>query len=55
LFLSFYVAYVAYLILTATQHEMLPAYSFAMMSFVLPLAGIGVAMSVWRALKKGNV
>ena len=36
-FLGYYAAYVAYLILAAQQHDALPAYSAAMMSFVLPL------------------
>jgi cation:H+ antiporter len=37
LFLGYYAAYVAYMILAAQQHDALPAYSAAMMSFVVPL------------------
>ena len=37
LFLGFYVAYVTYLILAATAHDALPAFSGAMLGFVLPL------------------
>ncbi|MFG6416430.1 calcium/sodium antiporter [Roseateles sp. DC23W] len=36
-FLGYYVAYVAYLILAAQQHDALQAYSAAMLSFVIPL------------------
>jgi cation:H+ antiporter len=36
-FLLYYVAYVAYLILAAQQHDALPLFSTAMMSFVVPL------------------
>ena len=36
-FLGYYVAYVAYLILSAQQHAALPWFSSAMLSFVLPL------------------
>jgi cation:H+ antiporter len=37
LFLGYYVAYVAYLVLGAQQHDALPAYSRLMLGFVLPL------------------
>ncbi len=37
LFVGYYVAYVAYLILDAQGHDALPRYSAIMMSFVLPL------------------
>ena len=37
LFLGFYVAYVTYVILAATAHDALPAFSGAMLGFVLPL------------------
>ena len=36
-FLGYYVAYVAYLVLAAQQHDALGAFSGAMLSFVLPL------------------
>jgi cation:H+ antiporter len=39
-FLVYYVAYVAYLILASRQHAALAAYSSAMMSFVVPLTVI---------------
>jgi len=37
LFVAYYVAYVAYLILAAQQHDALPWFSGAMLGFVLPL------------------
>ena len=40
LFLSYYAVYVAYLILAATGHDALPAFSGAMLAFVLPLTTV---------------
>lgn len=37
IFLGYYVAYVTYLVLSAQAHAALPAFSWAMMSFVIPL------------------
>jgi cation:H+ antiporter len=37
LFLAYYVAYAAYLILAAQQHDALPAFSAVMLGFVVPL------------------
>ena len=36
-FLGYYAAYVAYLILAAQQHDALPAFSNVMLVFVIPL------------------
>lgn len=44
LFLAYYVAYVAYLILAAQQHDALPAFSSAMLSFVLPLSVVSLVV-----------
>ncbi|MDO9600837.1 MAG: calcium/sodium antiporter [Rhodocyclaceae bacterium] len=40
LFIAYYVAYVAYLVLDATRHAVLPTFSAAMIGFVLPLTAI---------------
>lgn len=48
LFLSFYVAYTAYLVLAAQQHDSLPAFSRVMQLFVLPLTAITLAVVGWR-------
>ncbi len=47
-FLLYYVAYVAYLILAAQQHDALQPYSWAMMSFVLPLTLITLVVVLLR-------
>ena len=45
-FLLYYVAYVAYLILAAQQHDALGAYSAVMMGFVLPLTVITLVVAL---------
>jgi len=48
-FLAFYVAYVAYLVLAAQRHEHLPAFSGAMLGYVLPLTVIALVIGLVRA------
>jgi cation:H+ antiporter len=48
LFLCFYAAYVAYLILAAQQHDALPAFSSAMLGFVLPLTVVTLVAASLR-------
>jgi cation:H+ antiporter len=50
LFLGYYFAYAAYLVLAATEHDSLHAFSAAMASFVVPLTGITIAVVVVRSL-----
>jgi len=45
-FLGYYVAYAAFLVLAARQHEALPAFSAAMMWFVAPLTIITLLVSL---------
>ncbi len=52
LFLGYYVAYVLYLFLDATRHEALPAFSFVMLAFVIPLTGITLAVVAARSLQR---
>jgi cation:H+ antiporter len=47
-FVGYYAAYVAYLILAAQQHDALPAFSTAMMSFVLPITLITLVVVMLR-------
>ena len=47
-FLGYYAAYVAYLILAAQQHDALPAYSGVMMGFVVPLTVITLVVMLIR-------
>jgi cation:H+ antiporter len=46
-FLGYYVAYVAYLILAAQQHDALPAYSGVMMGFVVPLTIVTLLVTMF--------
>lgn len=48
LFVGYYLAYVAYLVLAATQHAALPAYSDAMLGFVLPLTAVTLVVLLAR-------
>jgi cation:H+ antiporter len=48
LFLAFYTAYVAYLILAAQQHAALAPFSAAMMGFVIPLSLVTLVVSLVR-------
>ncbi|MCU0873422.1 MAG: calcium/sodium antiporter [Pirellulaceae bacterium] len=50
-FLGYYVAYTAYLILNATQHAGLATFQAAMLWFVIPLTAITLAVSVQQAVK----
>ena len=52
LFLFFYAAYTAYLVLAAQQHDALPAFSAVMEVFVLPLVAITLAVAGWRAWRR---
>ena len=45
-FVAYYVAYVAYLILAAQQHDSLGTFSAAMMSFVVPITVITLVVSL---------
>ena len=48
LFLGYYLAYVLYLILALSQHATLPAYSAAMLGFVLPLTVVTLIVLLLR-------
>jgi cation:H+ antiporter len=51
LFLGYYVAYIAYLILAATEHDALPEFSAMMLVFVLPLTAITLLILAARAFR----
>ena len=51
LLLGYYLAYLTYLFLGASQHASLPAFSMVMLFFVLPGTVLGVGVSVWCALR----
>ena len=48
IFLGYYVAYVAYLILAAQQHAALPVFSSLMLSFVVPLTVVTLVVMLIR-------
>jgi cation:H+ antiporter len=48
MFLAYYLAYVAYLVLAAQQHDALGAFSGAMLSFVLPLTVVTLVVLALR-------
>jgi cation:H+ antiporter len=51
LFLGYYAAYAAFLVLAARHHQALPAFSAVMLSFVLPLTVVTLLVSVLRSAK----
>ena len=51
-FLGYYVAYVAYLILAAQQHDALKAYSGVMMGFVVPITIITLVVAMFGTRSK---
>ncbi len=55
LFLGYYLAYTAYLILNATQHAVLPLFNMVMLLFVLPLTAITLLVLAFRAWRAQSV
>lgn len=51
LFLGYYVAYTLYVLLDATEHDALPAFSWVMVAFVVPLTAITLAVLAARAAR----
>jgi cation:H+ antiporter len=52
LFLGYYIAYTIYLLLSATQHDALPAFSSVMVSFVLPITAVTLAILTFHAIRR---
>jgi len=52
-FLGYYAAYTAYLVLASQQHGALPAYSMVMLGFVLPITVLTIAVSVINHGRRG--
>ncbi len=48
LFLAYYAAYIAYIILAAQNHASLPAFSALMLAYVLPLTAVTLAVVAYR-------
>ena len=56
LFLAYFFAYTAYLLLAAQQHDLLDTYTAAMTTVVLPLIAVTLAVFVvrhWRERRQG--
>jgi len=51
LFTAYYVAYVTYLVLAASHHDLLSAFSAAMLWFALPATALGIGLSLYYAAK----
>lgn len=51
-FLAYYIAYTAYLLLDAAHHDALPIYSDMMLRFVLPITVLTMALVAWRNWKQ---
>jgi cation:H+ antiporter len=54
LFLLYYAAYTAYLLLRAREHEALEGFEFVMTRFALPLTLVTLAVLVHRAWRRGH-
>jgi len=52
LFFSFYVAYIFYLFLYSTEHQLMEPFSNTMLMFVLPITSLMILMVAGRELKK---
>ena len=52
MFVAYFVAYVGYLVLDATGHHALPAYSAVMATFALPLTAVTLLVVGWRAARE---
>jgi cation:H+ antiporter len=51
-FLAAYAAYLAYLVLDSTGHDSLPAFSLAMLEFVLPLVVVTLGVLMVQGLRR---
>lgn len=54
LFLGYYAAYTAYLVLAATSHDALPVFSRVMLLFVVPLTAVTLGVLVVRAWRASS-
>ena len=52
LLLFYHAAFTAYVVLRATEHDALPAFSGVMLAFVLPMTAISLGVATWRSLRR---
>ncbi len=50
-FFGYYLAYTAFVVLDATDHDALPIFSAIMLAFVLPLTALTFAVASWRHVR----
>jgi cation:H+ antiporter len=53
IFIGYYIAYVAYLILASQEHAAIPVFSTVMMSFVIPITVITLVVVFFRKPRAG--
>jgi cation:H+ antiporter len=54
MFLGYYAAYTAYLVLASQQHDLLPHFSRVMLAFVIPLTGVTLVVTLLRSRRAGR-
>lgn len=54
LLLGYYAAYTGFLVLDATRHDALPAFSWVMATFVLPLTAVTLGVIAWRSWREAR-
>lgn len=52
LFIGYYMAYILYLFLNATHHEVLPTFSWVMMAFIIPLTVITLLVLTYQGMQE---
>ena len=55
LFVVYYVAYVAYLVLKTSQHSASPAFNCVVFYFALPATGLGIGLSLLYAIRAKKI
>lgn len=53
LFLGYYIAYTVYLIMATQKHAVLPLFSMAMLTFVIPITVITLCVVMYRTIRRG--
>jgi len=54
LLFGYYLAFTAYVVLRATEHDALPAFSGVMLAFVIPLTLVTLGIVSWRNLRRSR-
>lgn len=50
LFLSYFVAYILYLVLNATEHDLLPVFNNTMLYFIIPITAVTIIVVVFQEI-----